>query len=52
MSGARGLALLISEVIVRLGFNSYSGQVLYKVWFGSGQVRWRSKERGVDRFIG
>ena len=43
MSGARGLALLISEVIVRLGFNSCSGQVLYKVWFGSGQVRWLSK---------
>ena len=43
MSGARGLALLRSEVIVRFGFNSYSEQVLYKVWFGSGQVRWLSK---------
>ena len=45
MSGARGLALLRSEVIVRFGINSYSGQVLYKVWFGSGHVRWPSKPR-------
>ena len=43
MSGARGLALLRSEVIVRFGINSYSGQILYKVWSGSGHVRWLSK---------